>query len=137
LYIDSEATTNTDDEYLPTWVNRKYAQTERKKFIDADVSLSQIQQRTNRFDFSYSAPQDSIKGIDHMYFPGWTYYSDGVKQILKKDEWGAIAIPLFAGTHQANLVYEPTRVMRFGELVSIASIFALILLIRRRNTKEA
>ncbi|MEK7166698.1 MAG: glycosyltransferase family 39 protein [Patescibacteria group bacterium] len=138
LYIDSEITTNTDDEYLPVWVNRNYAKTERKEFISSHINSSQFKQLSNVIEFSYTSPKDSKEGINQMYFPGWVYYSDGVKQALNKDSWGAIVIPVFAGFHKAKLVFEQTSVMRYGEYISIVCIFiTMLLIIRRKGANRA
>ncbi len=126
LYVASETTTNTDDEYLPKWVDRAYAKKENMPLIDSnEIQLKNIIRKTNRIFVDYHADKNSTINIFVMYFPGWNVQIDDVKLPVTKGDKGNIKLDLPSGNHQLEFKYIPTPIMRMGELVSLMSIFII------------
>lgn len=127
LYIRSELTTNTDDEYLPKWVNRQYAKDEKIPLISGgNAETAVIKNTSNRLLFNYSLISGSEVSIHKMFFPGWTGFIDGKITPLLKNDQGGIKIQLPEGSHQFDLRYMPTPVMIIGEIISVVSILLII-----------
>jgi hypothetical protein len=126
LYIDSELSTNTDDEYLPKWVNRQYAK-EKQELVKIDQGVSsELKQTTNVIKFTYAATGTTTAEIHHMYFPGWTAKLDQKELVVIKNNNGGMNLSLPSGEHQVELTYKPTMIMRIGEIVTAISLIILV-----------
>ncbi len=67
---------------------------------------------------------------DHtFYFPGWTAYVDGASVPIEFQDpayRGVITFGVPKGEHEAFVVYEDTKVRRFGKYVTLISIGVLV-----------
>lgn len=123
LYIASELTTNTDDEYLPKWVSREYAKKEIPLVNLNFDTVKNMQTDSHSISFTYASDKE-VKNteIHHMYFPGWNYKVDGKNQPVAKSGNGGMMIDLPQGNHEVVLRFSPTAIMRIGEIITTISI---------------
>ena len=70
-----------------------------------------------------------------MYFPGWQALIDGRTVLVSKNNFGGLNIDLPSGQHQLLLKYQPTAIMRFGDVLSLASLSLIGLWIFNRFIK--
>jgi hypothetical protein len=73
-----------------------------------------------------------VRLVDYtFYFPGWKVYVDGVQQEIQYQDpnyRGIITYDVSAGKHEVQLIFTDTMVRLAGKLMSIGSLFLLILL---------
>ncbi len=127
-YLFSEITTNTDDEYLPVWVDRWFARKEFPRVAASFASITNIKQTSNTITFTSRGQQPELAQVHHMFFPGQKVFIDGKKSPISKSKQGAILVNLPAGEHTVRIQFSPTPIMRFGELVTYLSIGTMITL---------
>lgn len=128
LYVESETTTNTDDEYLPKWVNREQTK-KAHPLVTFSGTIENKQQTSDSISFDYVSNINELAKIHHMYFPGWFGYIDGNSVLLNKSDYGGIEIELPQGRHHVALSFQPTIPMRIGELFTLIALFSCILLV--------
>ncbi len=133
LYIVSERTTNTDDEYLPTWVSRETANRENAERIRGELGVENLSQNSREITFNYVAavPTDTL--FHHMYFPGMNLLVDNISVSIEESENGIIKSVLPAGRHAAKLVYIPTLIMNIGNIISLASFIVWLGILYRKK----
>jgi hypothetical protein len=108
LYIDSELTTNTDDEYLPRGVDRGFSRKKEPVVLNKAVVIKDVRIRTNRISFNYSAEKDEKTDIFHLYFPGWIAWVDGQMIAVNRGTQGNIQLDLLRGNHEVNIFLKET-----------------------------
>lgn len=64
----------------------------------------------------------TVMVVANTYYPGWHAYIDGKSSSLIRVNWTMIGVPLPAGKHEVNLLYEPTS-FRIGLWISALSAF--------------
>ena len=135
LYIESELTTNTDDEYLPKWVDRTFAKKKKPLLTSDTTTVSNLTQTSNVTKLDYSQNSQATVSLYQMYFPGWQALIDGRTVLVSKNNFGGLNIDLPSGQHQLLLKYQPTAIMRFGDVLSLASLSLIGLWIFNRFIK--
>ncbi len=125
LYVDSELSTNTDDEYLPKWVDRTYARQVIPLVNGDGIKVSDLTQNSQAIEFSYTSSVANSAAIHHMYFPGFIYLLDQKQLPLSKSGPGGISIQLPQGIHQVYLRFKPTTIMRVGEFITFISLIVV------------
>lgn len=134
LYLSSELTTNTDDEYLPKWVDRIYARDEKIKLIsDSNLVLNNLLQTSKEISFSYVLPESAEINIHHMYFPEIQAFLDGYNISITKNDKGGVKIYLIKGNHDVRLLYRPTIFMRVSEIITLICVSIIIVLLLKIN----
>ncbi len=140
LYIASEDTTNTDDEYLPKWVDRNQAEKENvARILVPEAKIDNLQQNSKEITFNYSSPKEVKLTLNHMYFPGIEFFIDTQKFNINKSGSGSIEASVPAGVHAARLLYRSTDIMNYGNLITILSALILLVLCMRisKHTKKS
>lgn len=128
-YLFSEITTNTDDEYLPSWVDRWFARKELPRIAAVSASISNLQQTSNKITFISNENQPEQVQIHYMFFPGQKAFIDEKESPISKSKQGAILVHLPAGEHRVRIQFFPTPIMRLGELVTYLSLGTMITLL--------
>lgn len=138
LYIASEQTTNTFDEYLPRWANREQVSHEQRVPVETqqNAQISEFYQAAEGIKFTHSAPESSDVRINSIYFPGMTLTVDGLAhQFVYKDN-GFINFQLAEGVHQVRLfMTEPVlnQTANMGSFVGALILGRLYFLSKRKS----
>ncbi len=137
LYLDSEDTTNTYDEYLPKWVNKNEVEKIKKGSqisSNENIVLSSNKKTVNGFSFNYISKNDNQITLGQLFFPGWRLLIDGKMHELNQADLGLITFQAPAGKHSVLLSYEGTTLIKISRLVSLgAVIFIIVILIRKKR----
>lgn len=133
LYIASERTSNTDDEYLPTWVSRDTVNRENETRIRGELEVENLSQNSREIYFNYDAVVPATTLFHHMFFPGMTLLVDNISVSIEESENGIIKGVLPAGRHEAKLVYKPTSIMKIGNVISLASLVVWLGILYRQK----
>src|SRR3989344_1523294 len=133
LYVASELTTNTDDEYLPKWVSRQKVKEEKPRIQMDDAKVQLNKQTSNAIWFSYETTKSTTAYIHHMYFPQWkafikgtaTHDNDQVMVPTRAGE-GGMELDLPSDKRSVILLYQPPLIMTIGNLITV--IYWIILI---------
>jgi len=79
----------------------------------------------NRLGLQVSATENSLLVLSDSYYPGWKGFVDGKKTKIYRADYNFRAIPLDAGTHQVEFVYDPMS-FKLGAGATLLGIFGCI-----------
>jgi hypothetical protein len=79
----------------------------------------------NRLELQVSAKENSLLVLSDTFFPGWKAFVDGKKTRIYRADYNFRAIPLTAGTHRVEFVYDPMS-FRLGGGATLLGIFGCI-----------
>ena len=134
FYLKLETTTNSHDEYLPSWV--PYESVKREKFpIEFPVkeaTLKVFEKKSNFQKYQIDTPSPGRARINTIYYPGWKVYVDGKERKVSYDH-GLIEFELSRGNHEIIAKFTETPLRRISNYLSLLSFcLAIYLLIKYR-----
>jgi hypothetical protein len=88
-----------------------------------DVEI--VCETNNRLQLFAKSREDSLLVLSDTYYPGWKAVVDGNTKKIYRADYAFRAIPLSAGPHQVEFVYDPTS-FKLGIGVTILGILACI-----------
>jgi hypothetical protein len=75
----------------------------------------------NSMSIRVSTPRTGFLVMSEIYYPGWNAYVDGTPQTIMRANWNQRAIPLSAGEHQVDVIFESVPFRR-GMWVTLATL---------------
>jgi hypothetical protein len=139
LYVSSELSTNTDDEYLPKWVNRQYARRENKPLITSPlITVINSRQNATAIELTYTSDIVRIASLRQMYFPGIVAQIDQKNVDIHTDGNGAVELNFPSGKHNVTVSYQTTKFIQIGEIISMGAliIFLSFVVVTVKKTKH-
>lgn len=129
LYLKLELTTNSNNEYVPKWVNmakvkKKWSQ--KVEFTDNEAEITILNNRSNYIDFVVNAKKQGLAKINTVYYPGWKVWVDGKAREIIHEPSGLMEIELFPGTYKVVAKFTETPLRKISDLVSITAIILVI-----------
>jgi hypothetical protein len=86
-----------------------------------------ISETNNRLRLLVKTPESTFLVINDTYFPGWKAFVDGGKTEIIRADYTFRAIPLHAGTHQVEFVYDPMS-FKLGTLFSFLGLIGCVIM---------
>jgi len=83
---------------------------------------------------SFNTPSDSLLVIGEPYYPGWRATVDGVPTQILRADVALRAIPVRAGTHTVELIYDPWSV-KIGIAITVATLAILAMIVAIKQIK--
>jgi uncharacterized membrane protein YfhO len=77
--------------------------------------------RINRIGLTVETPQAGFLVLSEAYFPGWRATIDGAQAPVYRTNFVSRGIPVPAGTHTVELVFDPPSFNR-GALISLLTL---------------
>jgi uncharacterized membrane protein YfhO len=66
-----------------------------------------ISETDNRLQLHVETKEDSLLVLSDTYYPGWKVFVDGTSEKIYQANYTFRTVPLRAGTHQVEFVYDP------------------------------
>ncbi|MGD8775592.1 MAG: YfhO family protein [Syntrophobacterales bacterium] len=79
----------------------------------------------NRIDFEVDTPEAAFLFMSEAYYPGWQAYVDGRQTEILRANYVFRAIPLGPGSHQIEVVCEPSS-FKVGLMISLLTVLSLL-----------
>lgn len=140
LYLLSERTTNTYDEYLPIKANGNEAEKLKKgSSVETTVKseVSDIQKTVTGISFRYTSETPPEFTVHLFYFPGWEVFIDNSKILFSINDLGLIKFKAMPGQHEVRIKYSGTFITEFSKIISLVTLFLLfIFLLKEKNIKQ-
>lgn len=92
-----------------------------------------IEYRNNRVRLEVVSDSPKILVMSDVYYPGWEVFVDGKEERILKANYAFRAVPLPAGLHKVEFVYDPWT-FKVGLLITLATIVSLVGLGVKRKT---
>lgn len=130
LYLASELTTNTYDEYLPKEVDAlriKQINQGGSIFSEGKSKIDGIERKTHSLAFNYQSDFSNSFVVHLFYFPGWEILIDGQKTMIEKDDLGLISFKAPSGSHRVLIRYAGTKLTQISTLFSLITLVFLVL----------
>jgi len=81
-----------------------------------------ISESNNRLTLQVEGAEDSLLVLSDTYYPGWKAFVDGAETKIYRADYTFRAIPLNAGIHRVEFVYDPMS-FKLGVGVTLLGIF--------------
>lgn len=123
-YATNEATTNTQDEYMPKWVKVKpEGRPENKvEIIAGQGEVNIIKAKSNQIVFDVNAVSNITTQINMLYFPGWEIYVNNKKwNINYENDRGVMRINLQQGQYKVSVKFQETPIRLISDIISLVS----------------
>lgn len=125
LYVDSEVTTTSSHEYLPTWADISLLSEKRRSIVEPSLPVTNLSQNTRELSFSIDIPKETKISINHFSYPGINLYVDEKKVSYETDRRGRISLRLPKGRYEISVKFEETEVIKLGKILTTLGIFGL------------
>ena len=96
-----------------------------KKQEKRQNEVSIIDYRNNSIKLNVNTDRPKILVLSETYYPGWKAYVDGQEKKILKANFAFRAIPLSAGQHEVEFVYDPWT-FKIGLYITLATIISLM-----------
>ena len=120
----------------PKWERQSGTPVRTKESKDLSKSSVEIVSETNnRLVLSVRAQGKELLLLNDTYFPGWKAFVDGKETKIYRADYTFRAIPLCAGAHRVEFVYDPMS-FKVGAAVTLLGIVGCVvigLVTRRRK----
>lgn len=132
-YRTNDATTTSQDELMPIWVNRKPRNRyeEKVNVLQGEAVTSDISFQSNTIQFQLSAKTPSTIQVNTIYFPGWKFFLNEREVPVQYDNpAGLIELRIPEGKFHVRGKFSETPIRLMGDIISIVSgIFILGLML--------
>jgi hypothetical protein len=94
-----------------------------------------MSESNNRLALQAEVAEDSLLVLSDTFYPGWKAFVDGKETKIYRADYAFRAIPLNAGTHRVEFIYDPISVKLGvgGALMGIVGCVVLLLAPRRKK----
>ncbi|MEK7518272.1 MAG: YfhO family protein, partial [Patescibacteria group bacterium] len=97
----------------------------RNKNNKKQDEVSIVDYRNNSITLSVNTDRPKILVLSETYYPGWKAYVDGQEKKILKANFAFRAIPLSAGQHEIEFIYDPWT-FKIGLYITLATIISLL-----------
>ena len=97
-----------------------------------------ISETNNRLQLHVETKENSLLVLSGTYYPGWKAFVDGIPEKIYQANYAFRAVPLNAGTHKVEFVYDPVS-FKLGVGVTLLGILGSVgigLFLRRKRTAQ-
>ena len=84
-----------------------------------------LSETNNRLQLFAETTENSLLVLSDTYYPGWKAFVDGTPQKIYRANYAFRAVPLSAGTHRLEFVYDPMS-FKLGAIVTFLGIWSCI-----------
>jgi uncharacterized membrane protein len=121
--------TTWDDEYLPTWVQKKPTDFAKEKviFTQGSGKIKNVEWGYLVKKFNVESAKNGKIEIAHIYYPGWQAFINGNQTpISYANEKGLMTITVPAGENVIEFSFKRTWWRTLSELISLTGLFVVI-----------
>ena len=97
-----------------------------------------ISETNNRLQLHVETKGNSLLVLSDTYYPGWKAFVDGIPEKIYQANYAFRAVPLGAGTHKVEFVYDPMS-FKLGAGVTFLGILGCLLIgwaVRRKGSTK-
>lgn len=129
LNLETEVTTNTFNEYLPTLANPKLLQKPWNEIKGENINASNLKRNTSQLSFDISVSKEGAFSAGQFYFPGQTVYLDNKVTQFSIDKEGRISFSVPQGIHTVMIKYQETPLVKLSKSLTLIGGFLTIFLL--------
>jgi hypothetical protein len=100
----------------------------KEKVILKTGSVKNVVYNSKKISFSVNLPKEEAVRVNTIYYPGWTFFVDGVKTgINYNNSFGVMDITVKSGTHFVKGEFSETLLRVLSDFISLFSILGLVI----------
>ena len=103
-------------------VKEKNKTVKEQKKPDNEAAI--VDYRNNSIKLNVNAERPKILVLSETYYPGWKVYVDGEEKKILKSNCAFRAVPLSAGQHEIEFIYDPLS-FKVGLVITLLTIACL------------
>ena len=103
-------------------VKEKNKTVKEQKKPDNEAAI--VDYRNNSIKLNVNAERPKILVLSETYYPGWKVYVDGEEKKILKANFAFRAVPLSAGQHEIEFIYDPLS-FKVGLVITLLTIACL------------
>jgi hypothetical protein len=128
----------TAAEYTPRWMEARPSYDPRPiRVVSGEAEVQQSERTPVNWSGIVKAPASWTAEFSTAWFPGWEVRLDGTPvPTAPARPSGLIRFEVPAGEHQIELVWTRTTTRRVADVISLVSLLALALMVKRRQTSD-
>lgn len=134
--VDNLHTSNLNTIWTKNTTEYEVHRDNKVAVLEGSGELKNIQVKNSHRSFEVIG-ETPVRMIDYtFYFPGWKVYVDGVETEIEfqdVDNRGVITYWVPEGDHHVEIVFENTKTVLLGNLVSLISVFGFVGLVLFRK----
>ena len=137
LYIASERTTNTFDEYLPRWARISEVTKENRipYETDSSVVITHLQQNAREVSLKALSSGSASFILKNIYFPGMKLFINNRATLFSYKENGYINFKIPPGESEIELKMLQTSPEILGNMLTLLGIILLLIILIRESMK--
>lgn len=131
-YATNPATATANNEYLYSTMPSAPQSAPALRYpqqLQSQIKPEVVNSTSKKYQIQLEFAQEVI--FSYMYFPGWKAYLDGTNIPILFAQEGQLRVSLPAGTSTLEFKFQRTPIRIFAEGVSLAALFALVLIAYR------
>lgn len=132
-----KTTTAHRDELVPRWAPTERYLPQNDLVLTSGVELLEFNQSSLKLSFSATAGDGGVAIYHRNYYPMWHLTIDGKTAPVTPNSTGEITFPLLPGEHQYNLQIQSTFLQKLGNLISLISLFGLVIYFYINHKRQA
>ncbi len=132
LYVASEITTNSYNEYLPLGADPALLNKPHIVVDPTELSVSNFEQNERMMSFVLDTPKLMRVSVGQFSFPGQTVYLDGKITQFTADERGRVNLEVPKGSHKILVRFENTPIINISILLTAIGIIMSLLLLGKK-----
>jgi uncharacterized membrane protein YfhO len=95
-----------------------------------------MSESNNGLSLLVRAREKSLLVVSDTYYPGWKAFVNGKETKIYRADYAFRAIPLDAGTHRVEFIYDPISLKLGAGGTLVGSIGCVVLLLAPRRNKS-
>lgn len=129
-YETNDATTTSNDELMPIIVAEKAKNRPDSKVLAVNGKVKDLIYNSNMISFKILMNNSDSIVINTLYFPGWEFLVDDIKQnILIQKNTGLITLNIASGSHLIKGEFSRTNIRKIADSLSLIGIILLLVLL--------
>lgn len=130
LNIETEKTTNTYNEYLPSQASGKLLDKPWDEIVGENISSSKMKHTTNILSFNLRVYRGATVSAGQFNFPGQTLYLNNNPTPFNTDKDGRISFSIPQGKYNVTVKYQETLLIQISKILTLIGF--LIILFRNK-----
>lgn len=132
-YETNDATTTSNDELMPIWVEVKPTNRYTDKIISDSSAVSNLSYNSKQIKFNLNTDRPGFITINSIYFPGWVFTIDKQQtQIILAKGTGLITLFAPQGVHTVEGKFNNTKTRFIADILSFFGLISLFIINKYR-----
>lgn len=128
----TDGTSSMGNSFSTIWTPWKQTRAESPITTPDFVAVTQVKKQPTSITARIETPKEARLTINTLYYPGWTVSIDGRRNTIENTPDGLLGITIPQGIHTIRIYFGETPLRLFADLVSLCSLWFIIIISIRK-----